>query len=335
MASFRKRSGRWQARVTRKGQPDLAKTFDTKEDAQKWARAIEREIDTGTFLQCQYASGQTVRELIDRYRKEVVPKLRGASTELFRLRTIDRHIGHLSVAALTPAAIAGYRDRRLAEVTASTCLRELQSLSAMLALAHREWQVIATNPAQSIRKPSPNRPRERRLGPGEEARLLAQLTPLERLGDGKWPRGIRNFWIKPFVQLLLETAMRRGELLALRWERIDLAKRTAHVPVTKNGFSRTVPLSTAAVRVLESLPRAIDGRVFPLTPNAIKQAWDRARARAGLSDLHLHDLRHEAASRLAERLNVLELAAITGHRDLRMLQRYTHLSPESLASKIG
>ncbi|MEY2801667.1 MAG: hypothetical protein RL513_1252, partial [Pseudomonadota bacterium] len=105
MASFRKRSGRWQARVTRKGQPDLAKTFDTKEDAQKWARAIEREIDTGTFLPCQYASGLRLRDLIERYRKEVVPKLRGASTELFRLRTIERHIGHLSVAALTPAAI--------------------------------------------------------------------------------------------------------------------------------------------------------------------------------------------------------------------------------------
>jgi integrase len=335
MASFRKRSGRWQARVTRKGQPDLAKTFDAKEDAQKWARAIEREIDTGSFMPSQYASGQTLRELIDRYRKEVVPKLRGASTELFRLRTIERHLGHLSVAALTAAAIAGYRDRRLEMVTASTCLRELQSLSAMLALAHREWQVIANNPVQSIRKPSPNRPRERRLSQGDEARLLAELTPSERLSDGKWPRGVRNFWIKPLVQLALETAMRRGELLALRWEYIDLIKRTAYLPVTKNGLSRTVPLSTAAVKVLEALPRAIDGRVFPVTPNAVKQAWDRARARAGLSDLHLHDLRHESTSRLAERLNVLELAAITGHRDLRMLQRYTHLSPESLASKIG
>lgn len=335
MASFRKRSGRWQARVTRKGQSDLAKTFNTKEDAQKWARAIEREIDTGSFLPHQYASGLRLRDLIERYRMEVVPKLRGASTELFRLRTIERHIGHLSVAALTTAAIASYRDRRLEEVTASTCLRELQSLSAMLALAHREWQVIANNPVQSIRKPSPNRPRERRLSQGEEARLMAEVTPAERLSDGKWPRGVRNFWIKPLILLALETAMRRGELLALRWEHIDMTKQTAYLPVTKNGHSRTVPLSTAAVKVLAALPRAIDGRVFPLTPNAVKQAWDRARARAGLSDLHLHDLRHEATSRLAERLNVLELAAITGHRDLRMLQRYTHLSPESLASKIG
>jgi integrase len=335
MASFRKRSGRWQARVIRKGQPDLAKTFDTKEDAQKWARAVEREIDTRGFLPLQHASGQTLRDLIDRYRKEVVPNLRGGSTEMFRLKTIERHIGHLGVAALTTSVMAGYRDRRLEKVTPSTCLRELQSLSALLGVAQREWQAIATNPVHGIRKPSPNRSRERRLSPREEARLLSELTPSERLSDGTWPRGIRNIWVKPLVLLALETAMRRGELLALKWNYIDLSNRTAYLPVTKNGHSRTVPLSTAAVKILEALPRAIDGRVFPLTPNALKKAWERARARADLADLHLHDLRHEATSRLAERLNVLELAAITGHKDLRMLQRYTHLSPEGLASKIG
>jgi integrase len=164
---------------------------------------------------------------------------------------------------------------------------------------------------------------------------MVELTPAERLSNGRWSKGIRNIWIKPLVLLALETAMRRGELLALRWGHIDLAKQTAYLPLTKNGFSRTVPLSRAAVKLLQALPRAIDGKVFPLTPNAVKQAWERARARAGLTDLHFHDLRHEATSRLAERLNVLELASVTGHRDLRMLQRYTHLSPESLASKIG
>jgi len=105
--------------------------------------------------------------------------------------------------------------------------------------------------------------------------------------------------------------------------------------MTKNGYARHVPLSLAATQVLKELPRSIDGRVFPLTPNAVRQAWSRACLTAGLNDLHLHDLRHEATSRLAERLNVLELAAITGHRDLRMLSRYTHPRAEALAVKIG
>jgi integrase len=137
------------------------------------------------------------------------------------------------------------------------------------------------------------------------------------------------------VQLAIETAMRRGELLSLRWEYVDLQERTVFLPMTKNGCSRHVPLSSAAVQILERLPRAISGEVFPLTPNAVKQAFNRARADAGLDDLHLHDLRHEGASRLSERLNVLELASLTGHRDLRMLQRYTHPRASELAKKLG
>ena len=335
MASFRKRSGRWQARITRKGHADLTKTFISREDAQKWARTVEREIDTGSFLPHHRAADQTLAELIERYRLEVVPKLRGSPTERFRLQTIERLMGHIQLALVNPAAIASFRDRRLKEVSPSTCLRELQSLSAMLGHAQQEWQLIATNPVRAIRKPSPNKARDRRLSSEEELRLLAALTPAQRLSDGRWSHGIRNVWLKPLTQLALETAMRRGELLALRWEHIDLAKRTAHLPLTKNGDQRTVPLTTTAVEVLRSLPRAIDGRVFPLTPNAVKQAWDRARIRAGLPDLHFHDCRHEAASRLAERLNVLELAAVTGHRDLRMLQRYVHIKAEALAQKLG
>ena len=335
MASFRKRSGRWQARITRKGHIDMTKTFKSKDDAQRWARSIEREIDTDTFLHQHRAADQTLALLIERYRREVVPKLRGASTELFRLQTIERRMGHLHISAVNTAAIASYRDQRLQEVSPSTCLRELQTLSAMLGLAQREWQVIASNPVQGIRKPSPNKARERRITCEEEVRLMAALTPAQRLSNGRWSKGIRNIWIKPLVQLALETAMRRGELLALMWDNVNLAKRTAFLPMTKNGTSRQVPLTNAAVQILVALPRSIDGHVFPLTANAVKQAWDRVREKVGLHDLHLHDLRHEATSRLAERLNVLELAAVTGHRDLKMLHRYTHLRAEDIAIKLG
>lgn len=130
--------------------------------------------------------------------------------------------------------------------------------------------------------------------------------------------------------------MRRGELLSLRWEHVDLARHIAHLPTTKNGESRTVPLSSRAVAVLDALPRSVDGRVFPITHDALKMAWNRTTARAGIENLHFHDPRHEATTRLAERVaNVIEPAAITDHKDLRMLQRYYHPRPEDLARKLG
>jgi len=153
---------------------------------------------------------------------------------------------------------------------------------------------------------------------------------------GAYRVGTRNPWMRPLVQLAIETAMRQGELLALRWENVDLTAQTAHLEDTKNGESRTVPLSSRAVAVLEALPRTDDPRVFPITSQAVKLAWKRACKRAGIEGLHFHDLRHEAASRLAERLpNLIELAAVTGHKDLRMLKRYYHPRATDLAKKLG
>ena len=131
--------------------------------------------------------------------------------------------------------------------------------------------------------------------------------------------------------------MRQGELVSLRWEHIDLNRRTVHLPDTKNGESRTVPLSTAAVKILRSLPRNIQGKVFPgVTTEAVKRAYARAVRRTAIEDLRFHDLRHEATSRLFEKgLNIMEVASITGHKDLRMLRRYTHLKAEDLARKLG
>ena len=150
-------------------------------------------------------------------------------------------------------------------------------------------------------------------------------------------RKARNPWLLPIVQLAIETAMRRGELLSLSWNHIDLRRRTAHLPDTKNGESRTVPLSTTAVSILEALPRGVRGEVFPgVTPEAVKRAYIRAVRRAGIENLTFHDLRHEATTRLFEKgLNIMEVASITGHKDLRMLRRYTHLKAEDLARRLG
>jgi integrase len=175
-----------------------------------------------------------------------------------------------------------------------------------------------------ISKAKAPRPRDRRLEPGELERLLSACSN-------------PNPWFRPVIIFAIETGMRRGEILPLCWEHVHLGKRYAHLPDTKNGDSRDVPLSPMALELLEGLPRNIrsDQVVFPLHFEALKSAWGRVCSRAGISDLRFHDLRHEATSRFFEKgLNVMELAAITGHKDLRMLQRYTHLRAEDLALKL-
>lgn len=336
MASFRKRSGRWQARIAIKGMSPIVRTFDVRVDAEKWARAVQREIDLGVYLPRSGIELLPLSGLIDVYRQKVVPTLRGASTELIRLETISKEIGSTILGRLSPPDIAKFRDVRLHAVSPSTVLRELQTLSALLNYARKEMHLPIQNPVQAIRKPIANKGRERRLHAGEEAALLAAMTYEGRKASGQLGAGTRNQWIKPLVMIALETAMRRGELLALKWEHVDVRRQTAYLPITKNGLARTVPLSRAAVRIFDALPRSIDGRVFPLSANALKHAWNRACLKAEIVDLHFHDLRHEAASRLAERLpNVIELAAVTGHRDLRMLHRYVHVKAEELAQKLN
>jgi integrase len=140
----------------------------------------------------------------------------------------------------------------------------------------------------------------------------------------------------PLVKLALETAMRRSELLGLRWEHINLQKRTIFLELTKNGTSRTVPLSTHAVQILDEMPRNIDGQVFPITHEVVSQAFNRARKRAGVKDIRFHDLRHIAITKLAQKLpNLIELSAVSGHKSLAMLKRYYHPSAEQLAEKLG
>ena len=243
------------------------------------------------------------------------------------------------LAALSPLVLADWRDRRLAAgCKPATVRRELGIISAVINWARKELMFAIENPVAAVRLPAPGKARERRLDADEEQRLLAALEyrPGGRPDGKRYREGTRNPWVKPLVQLALETAMRRGELLSLRWENVDLEKRVALLPETKNGEARKVPLSSGAVEILKSLPRSLDGRVFPVSANALKLAWARATRRAGLKDLHFHDLRHEATSRLAEKLpNVIELSAVTGHKDLRMLKRYYHPRAEDLAKKLA
>ena len=127
--------------------------------------------------------------------------------------------------------------------------------------------------------------------------------------------------------------MRRSEILPLTWGNVDIQNGTCHLPMTKNGSPRTVPLTPRALQILKSLPQNSE-QVFPISSNPVRLSWDKLRARAGINDLRFHDLRHEAITRLFERgLSIAEVDLISGHRDPRMLLRYAHLRAEDVANK--
>lgn len=327
MASFRQRNNKWQARVSRDGYPDQVKTFEARSNAERWARSVESSMDKGQFIDTQEAQRTTLRELILRYVQEVTPTMKSVTEDTIRLKAIARKpIANWSLANLSAARIAAYRDERLKEVSNGTVIRELAYLSSIINHARREWGINTTNPVPLVRKPTSPAGRTRKLSDDEKSKLLQALEP----------KGRQNSWTKPVVVLALETAMRRSELLGLRWENIDLASQAALLPDTKNGTPRTVPLSSAAVALLKSLPRNISGDVFPIKYFTLDAAFKRAVKRAELIDFHFHDLRHTAITAMAEKLpNLIELSAVTGHKSLSMLKRYYHPSVDILVKKLG
>lgn len=328
MASIRNRQGKWQARVIRKGYAPITKSFLAKQDAERWARQIESDIDRGSYTNLAIAERTLFKDVINRYVREVTLKTRSMKEDRYRLNALARHpIAKLRMTAITPTKVAEYRDERLKIVAPCSVIRELSYFSSIINHARREWGISMVNPVPLVKKPPTPQGRNRILTEDELGRLYEALTPKIKSS---------NHWILPLTKFALESAMRRGEILGLRWKHIDLNKRTAFIPLTKNGESRLVPLSTAAVQILMQLPRNLDGQVFPVTPFTLSAAIDRARIKAELGDFHFHDLRHMAITRLAEKLpNLIELSAVSGHKSLAMLKRYYHPNPELLAQKLG
>lgn len=355
----------WQAKIRKKGFPVQSKTFSYKEDAEKWIRATERELETAGFVDRREAEKNSLAEVLKKYRRDVTPGKKSAEIEKIKIEMIlrDTALSQLKMSAISTSAVAAWRDRRLKVVSGATVNREFDVLSAVINHARREWGVHMENPIPDVKRPEKSRARDRRFSSIEEQYLLDALCEGERKADGTFGKGARNPWLAPLVRLALETAMRRGELLALQWENVDLKRRAAFLPDTKNGDARDVPLSMRAVAILTGLPYGDgedsvecddrQGPVFPTTAMALRKGFGRALQRAQLAyandcrkshrkpikgfleDVHFHDTRHEAASRIATKLsNVLELSAVTGHRDLRMLKRYYHPRAEDLAAKL-
>jgi integrase len=324
MATFRKRNNGWQARIQRKGYPDLAKTFKTHTEAVNWAKEIEYQIYKGLFHLPIQTKEATLGELLIKYQQEITPLKKSIKPELYRIQAwlkspyADRYVSNLR-----SSDFAAWRDLRIKQGKAGNTVKlELALISHLYFIARAEWGFEdLDNPIRHIRKPKLARGRTRRAT-DEEIRLIIENTDSSDL---------------PFiVKLALETGMRRGEIASIRWSDINFEGRFIQLLDTKNGEDRKVPLSSRTISIIKSIPIRKDGMLFGMTAQAISYAFIRAKRRVGLEDLHFHDLRHEAISRMFEKsLNVMEVGAISGHKTLQMLKRYTHLNPKELALKLG
>jgi integrase len=325
MATIRRRRDKWQVQVRRIGFPNLSKSFLNRKDALYWARQIELRADTNELLHDpKQLFNLKLSELIQRYLVEIVSFKKGRKVERDILKPILRQkFAAYSLKDINPKIFATYRDRRLETVRPATINRELGILQHMFKIARIEWGIpLPNNPIELIQKPKPDKPRKRRLEAGEFEALRNAV------------KGSTASYLWPLVELAVQTGMRRGEILKAEWRDLDLQARKLTLYATKNGEDRSIPLTNRATEILSDLPRT-DDRIFPVSPVAVRHSWERLRKRAGIEDLHFHDLRHEAISRFFEMgLSVPEVALISGHKDYRMLARYTHLRAEDVVGKL-
>ena len=330
MGTIRKRRNkntiRYQAVVRLKNHPTISKTFHRKSHANQWIKEKEIQIENGVLNYSTASSKQTLGNVLTRYLKEITPRKKSPEIETIKIkRLMTEPVAKIQFSNLKPEHIIEFRNNRLKKVSGGTTLKDLSLLSHAIEIGIKEWGLhLSRNPVRQIKKPKQNPPRDRRLKTGEEDCILLACNASQ------------NPYFKSLVILAIETAMRRGELLSLEWENINLDSRIAYLPTTKNGESRTVPLSTRAIEILNNIPVHISGKVFPISETALRGQWKRTIKKAGIKNLRVHDLRHEATSRFFEKgLNIMEVSTITGHKDLKMLKRYTHLKAEDLALKLG
>ncbi len=276
---------------------------------------------------------QLLKNALERYGSTISILKKGYKQERYRIEQISRSfLGEKFVRKITSMDIATYRDQRLEQInlktgnsiSASSVRLEMSLLSNFFDVARIEWGLCDHNPVENVRKPKLPPGRDRRLTNREEQIIL------------KYAFYHSNKTLYSIIVLALETAMRQGEILNLLWENIDLKKRVAHLPETKNGKKRDVPLSYRARDALIRLGQKKKGKVFFYTAEGFKSTWRFMIKNLEIVDLHFHDLRHEAISRFFElgTLDIMEISAISGHQNLSMLKRYTHLSAQKLAKKL-
>ena len=318
MASFKKTTTGWRADVFKKG-VRRSKTFRSKRDAIAWSNQVEYEIESGHHTPGAAPANARMHDVLKRYRDDISPKKRGARWEITRLNQMMRDplLADVRLVDVGPRHFSAWRDARMKKVSGSTVNREFNLLTHACKLAWREWQWLTEHPMAGVSRPPENKPRDRVIAPTEiEAYLKASgfsfssppKTVLSRVGA--------------MFLFASETAMRGGEICNMKVADIDFNKRVVYIPETKTGVPRWVPLSKKAVQVLNHVLDYTGGSqtVFSVTSRQRDALSRKIMTKARLEGIHFHDTRRTALTRLAQKFGPMELAKISGHKDLKILQ---------------
>jgi integrase len=320
MASIQRRGTAWRAEIHKDGKRE-SNTLPTKAQAIQWALMREADL-TGARV-----PDNTVLDAIRRYADEVAPKHKGERWEKLRLGLIERDpIAKVRLPTLRPIHIAEWRERRLRQVSGASVRREMNLLQSVFKACRKDWGWLHADPIKDVDRPRQPPSRKRRISQDEIDRVTMALGY-----DGGEPTNISHRVALSFL-FAIETAMRAGEILGLTWG--DISPKSVTLPKTKNGDLRKVPLTKRAREILALLPKDAD-TVFDVESATRDALFRKARARAEIVDLHYHDSRAEAIWRLSKKLDVMELARVIGHRDLRSLLIYYQADADELADRIG
>lgn len=327
MATFRQRGDKWQAMVRRKGHPDVSGTFPNKAQAERWARGIERDIDEQKAVPSSADRRVTAKSIFEKFRDEVCDTRDGGRWEAVRIDKFLRDHAEtfdVPIPEFTPGLLQDWKESRLKEVSGASVNREMNLISGVISHAIAEkWIVLRHNPVHDVTRPAKGKPRKKRAPEGT----------LPEIDLAKPPETSMDYvpWVATFA---VETAMRMGEILGLTWQHVHA--RHVHVVKTKNGDPRDVPLTALAQRLLDALPKG-DTHPFPINAGTLGIYYrEMIGSKTGV---RFHDLRHEGITRMAQKIaknggTVLDLAKITGHRDLKSLMVYFNPTPDELADMI-
>ena len=354
MASIQKREHKdgtssYRVQIRKKGHPPVRATFARLTDAKRWATQTEAAIAEGRYFKTLEAQKHTFGEMVDRYSRDVLPQRKDSYERARHLKRWKEELGELALADVTPAKIAEVRDKMLSEKTPNTGVlrkpatvnRYLAALSHVFTLAVNEWGWLEDSPMRKVKKPKEPCGRVRFLS--EDETIDGALVEGERTRLLKACKESPNPYLYPVVVLALSTGMRRGEIMNLKWQAVDLKRGRITLLKTKNGEIRVVPIAGHALELLKAHAkvRPIDtellfpGKVKRDKPMDLNAPWRTALSRAGIKDFRFHDLRHSAASYLAMNgASLAEIADVLGHRTLQMVKRYSHLSEAHTASVI-
>lgn len=336
MASIQKRGSAYRARITRQGKSTLCATFYSRNEAQAWAKDIEAKLRLGVYEEKTPPVGadMSFKKAAEYYINTHSIHKRNCTSETGIFGILIKRWGDLPINQIDKQKVLGLRDDLLGlGRSGDTINHYFSAISKLFQMLEGDWDLIVPNPIKGIKRMSPSPGRTKRITAEVEGQLLQACNELSLP------------ILRAILIVSIETGMRRGESMNLKWEDVDLPNRKVYLHTSKNGEARQIPLTKRAINTLQQLNQEVGSYVFPMSLDCLRSQFNRVKKYSKTNwgqtgsnpfdDLHFHDLRHEALSRLSDAgLNVIELSCISGHRTLGMLKRYTHPSHQAIFKKL-